>query len=360
MQNKVLYLLGILNAGGKERLLLDVFGQGKDLPFAPYCVYRRHGQLEAQYQQTGIPLQHIPSKSPITYLWKLRKYVRANKIDIIHAQSSYDALLAALATLGIRIPIVQTQHGYRISTRFKGRLHDKTALRLCKKTVFVSQQQMEHYAQGYQLTAKQRRKLAVVYNGIDFSRFPMVSHAISSPVKMAMVGNFVPAKSQLELCKYLKQMRQKGCQFDFSFVGGRVDNAGRMYDKCVEYCSENGLNDCVHFLGSCSNVPQILEQMDAFVYNSKSETFGLAIIEAISMGLPAFVNDLEVLKEITHQGELATLFRTGDEEDFLTKITDFLQHPDPYIESAKKAAETVRNQYAIQNHTQNLYNIYNS
>lgn len=351
-------MLGTLNAGGKERLLLDVFRQREALPYEPYCVHRKHGQLEQQYRETGIAMEHISSKSVAVYFWKLRRYVRSNKIDVIHAQSSYDALLAAIATAGMGVAIVQTQHDYRVAGSLKGRMFSKASFRLCRRTIFVSRQQMEHYVQGYRLTGKLRERLAVVYNGTDFSRFRMADHPLSTPVRMVMVGNFVSAKNQLELCRFLNQLRQRGCQFDFSFVGGRVDSEGWLYDRCVEYCSENGLGDCVHFLGSCDNVPEILEQMDAFVYDTKSETFGLAIIEAVSMGLPTFVNDLEVLKEVTQQGTLATIYRTGDENDFLEKITHFLQHPEQYRENAKRSAEAVRSQYAIQNHIANLNSIY--
>jgi len=99
-----------------------------------------------------------------------------------------------------------------------------------------------------------------------------------------------------------------------------------LYDDCVNYCKQNGLEYKVLFLGSRTDIPQILDQLDAFVYATDHDTFGIAVVEAMAVGVPVFVNDWEVMKEITVDGKYATLYKTKDEKDLLREFMLFLQN----------------------------------
>ena len=98
-----------------------------------------------------------------------------------------------------------------------------------------------------------------------------------------------------------------------------------MYDECVTYCQQNSLLDKVSFLGSRDDVPTILQQLDAFVYATDHDTFGIGVVEAMAVGIPVFVNDWEVMTEITDNGKFATLYKSKDEKDLLRHFLLFLQ-----------------------------------
>ena len=355
---KVLYLIGGLNTGGKERLLLDVLQLQDGLPFEAFCIYRKSGNLETQYRNALRNTFHLPSRNVVGFLLRLRRIIKRGGIRLVHAQSSFDSLLAAVASLGMGVRIVQTVHSYEFARTGWSSLLDRMAFRLCSRIVFVSQQQLNHYASVYHLSPNQREKQSVVYNGINFSRFSLMAHARTGRLNMAMVGNFVPEKDQYFVCRFLERLHGSGVDFDFYFVGARNGNHPECYDRCIAYCEQHRLNDCVHFLGGCDDVPGLLGKMDAFVYSSMSETFGIAVVEAIATGLPTFVNDLDVLCEITRQGKWAVLYRSGDLDDLCNRFADFINDADAYYASAKENAVEVRNLYSINRHVENLKNIY--
>jgi glycosyltransferase involved in cell wall biosynthesis len=118
------------------------------------------------------------------------------------------------------------------------------------------------------------------------------------------------------------------------------------------------MSDCVHFLGSRNDVPAIVENIDAFIYSTDHDTFGIAVVEAMAAGVPVFVNDWEVMIEITNNGEWATIYKTKDEQDLLEKFSIFLQNRDEYAEEAKKTMKLVREKFSIEHHIQELEKVY--
>ena len=114
----------------------------------------------------------------------------------------------------------------------------------------------------------------------------------------------------------------------------------------------------VDFLESRNDVPQLLASWDGFVYSTDHDTFGIAVIEAIASGLPTFVNDWEVMKEVTEDGNLAWLYPTGNAEALCELLCRFITSPSDYQQKALKAAEKVREKFSIQQHANELYQQY--
>ena len=175
-----------------------------------------------------------------------------------------------------------------------------------------------------------------------------------------MVGNFVRGREQNTVCQFLKLLKEAGVPFDFYFVGRKSESEPWLYDDCVAYCQEHQLLNCVHFLGGRGDVPAILKQLDAFVYSTDHDTFGIAVIEAIAAGVPTFVNDWEVMVEITQQGRWATIYKTKDAADLFNKFITFVDHKEHYKQQACSHAKDVRSTYSIEQHMLALSNLYNT
>jgi glycosyltransferase involved in cell wall biosynthesis len=215
-----------------------------------------------------------------------------------------------------------------------------------------------------------KKRCHVVYNGIDFSKFDkqydvpdfLKEIDVTKPkiIKMAMVGNFVGVRSQIFLCHVLKQFKNRGIPFCFYFIGKKSDSEPELYDNCVSFCRENGLYDTsVFFIGSRGDVPAILQHVDAFVYSTNRDTFGIAVIEAVAAGLPTIVNDWSVMKEVTDNGKLASLYKTLDVDDCTDKMEEMVVHIEQRKETARFNAEVARLRFSINNHIRNLCELYN-
>jgi glycosyltransferase involved in cell wall biosynthesis len=362
---KVAYLLGSLNRGGTETLLLDCFQNSAQAPYNMIGIYRKDGTLSSAFKQTNSKLLKLTPRYffDINYLLRLRKILKQEQVSVVHAQQALDALYAKLASIGCNRKIILTFHGFD----FKNKVLDKIIYRLIIKNtdcnIFVSNVQRKYYTKKYKLEDKRQQ---VVYNGISFSKFKedvlldirKELNIQPTTLLLAMVGNFVPVRDQLSVCRFLNTLTKQKVPFNFLFVGKKDKTETWRFDNCVEYCEQHNLLDKVHFLGGRDDVPAILSQLDAFVYSSEYDTFGIAVIEAIASGIPVFVNDWVVMREITENGKLAVLYKTKDENNLNQKFIHYMQNKSLYLAQAKQSAIEVKRKFSIENHINHLYNLY--
>ncbi|MGC3976993.1 MAG: glycosyltransferase family 4 protein [Paludibacteraceae bacterium] len=289
---KIAFLFGSLNCGGTETLLLDVCRNLSKDDFDAIGVYRKEGILETAFVESDIPFFKLTSrKNKIVYLWKLRTLLNAQKVDIVHAQQPIDALYAKIACLFINKKIILTFHGFDFTS---GNKLIKFIIKRTDCNIFVSEYQKNYYISKYKLTQQAQ---SVVYNGIDFSKLNLsdvrdASKTLKNELHLnskdtlllGMVGNFNDVRDQYTVCKFLKLLDEKGLDFRFVFVGKRIGQIPERYDRCVDFCNENQLNHKVSFLGIRNDVPEILSELDVFIYSTEHDTFGIAVAEAMAAG----------------------------------------------------------------------------
>lgn len=371
---KVAYLLGSLNRGGTETLLLDVLRNGAKHHLDAIAVYRKTGALEDDFLMCGVTIYKLSfKKNIVTYLLGLRKLLIGNKIRIAHAQQPLDALYAWLACMGTGIKVVHTFHGYDFTENRVGNLILGFIIKRADINIYVSDTQRKYYQEKFGLNPEKQK---VVYNGISFDKLDVVDsiegqisrqaftklhtelQLSSEAFLLGAVGNFNDVRDQLTVCRFLKLFNEQKFDFHFVFVGKKIESAPELYNDCVSFCKENGLSDVVSFLGSRNDVPQLLHELDAFIYSTDHDTFGIAVVEAMAVGIPVFVNDWGVMNEITDAGKYATLYKTKDEGDLLREFLLFLQNKPAYQALAQAASTFVREKYSIEKHIQHLKALY--
>ena len=110
---KVAFFFGALNRGGAESLVLDVCKKKDIAPFDMVCLYRKDGDYLDSFKDTGVDMLKVEQKgrSFIRYLLSFRKAVLADHIDIVHAQTGFNALICIAALAGTRVKLITTLHG---------------------------------------------------------------------------------------------------------------------------------------------------------------------------------------------------------------------------------------------------------
>lgn len=363
---KIAYLLGSLNRGGTETLLLDAVIKIQDKDFEAICIHCKSGVLESDFRDSGKKLIYLPSGwNTIKYIYRLRKTLQSEKVNIVHAQQAIDAFYARIACLGLPMRIVLTTHGFDYDVKGFYATLLPLILKYTDLNIYVSNYQKDYYSTKYRLN-KSKQKL--VYNGLSFLKFDTHDNESnyfrkefninSASCLIISVGNFVPGRDQLTLCRFIALLKTSLFDFHFVFVGKKSEAAPHLYDDCFEYCKTNNLMGVVTFAGSRSDVPAILKQADAFVYATDHDTFGIAVVEAMYNKLPVFVNDWQVMNEITENGKHALLYKTKDEHDLLDKFLNYQQNKDALNTSA--ASKFIQENFSIESHINALKQIYQS
>lgn len=365
---KVVHILGSLSRGGTETLLLDIANQKKHSPFELVVIHRKPGKLESDFHASGVKIYYIKAGRTFLYvdfLIKLRKIIKKEKISIIHSHQRMDTLLAWFATLGLTVKLIQTIHDFYIPNGIPWKYLTLCSMQLARKNLFVSKAQRDFYDSKFKVQSE--TKTLVVYNGVDMDKFvpgPNLDIRKEWGIKknemlLGMVGNFNSVRDQMTICRFLRLLDQKKIGFIFLFIGSKVNTKPQLYEECISYCQNNGIANKVVFSGSREDVPQILKQLDAFIYSSDHDTFGIAVIEAIAAGITVFVNDLKVMTEITENGKRAILYQTKNEQDLLDKFLEYYACPEKFHLLSKENSLWAKNKYGIINHVEQLHRVYN-
>lgn len=122
-------------------------------------------------------------------------------------------------------------------------------------------------------------------------------------VRFVTTGNLLPVKGFDNLIRAFGQLQLSPDTWSLNIIGG-----GKEHDHLKELIDGLALGENIHLCGrkSREGVIEMLQNSDVYVMSSRSETFGVAAIEALACGLPVIATDC------------------GGARDFLTKENGLL------------------------------------
>lgn len=123
--------------------------------------------------------------------------------------------------------------------------------------------------------------------------------------------------------------------------------------KLEEACRELNLCDRVKFIGKIRDTDEVLRIADLFILPSETESFGLAALEALAVGVPVISSNTGGIPEVNLNGKTGFLSNVGDVDDMAKNAIYILEDPNRLkqfrinaVEQAKVfSIESVVNQY---------------
>src|SRR5262245_10280693 len=118
---------------------------------------------------------------------------------------------------------------------------------------------------------------------------------------------------------------------------------GAQREQLIGFARSLGVLDRLHLVGELppSRIGDFLGALDAFVFPSLAETFGLAVVEAAQAGVPVVVNDLEVLREVlsVDSAPCALFVDVSNTEAFAGAVQRIIKDPDLSSQLRSRAAK---------------------
>ena len=270
------------------------------------------GPLSDRLRTLGFPVQHVSlmdSRVDPRNIWRLRTVKRASDADVVHYHGTRAAFFGGLTGNGI--PSVYTAHGlaYRqeISPMMRSLLlgAERFATLRAHEVISVSCRDLKDLQQrGF--VAMDRG--VHIPNCVDTERFRPGSKLetrqhLRLPKDAFLVGTvsrLVPQKSVHDLIAATRQ-----CEDVVLCIVGdgplRLDLEKQATD----------LRDRVLFLGARDDVPRVLAALDVFALGSRWEGEPIALLEALSVGLPCVATNTEGAREILTEN-IGLLVPSGD------------------------------------------------
>ena len=130
---------------------------------------------------------------------------------------------------------------------------------------------------------------SIVVNNMISCEFNYVPHEnTDGVVRFVSTGSLLPVKGFDILINAFSHCSLPLDAWSLQIVGG-----GKEYDNLKKLVEENGLKDNIHFLGrkDRDGVISTLRRSDVYVMSSRTETFGVAAVEALACGLPVIATE---------------------------------------------------------------------
>jgi len=364
---RVLHLLDSLNRGGAETLCLDVCRNARarelDLTFAA----TGGGELEDDFRRSGARFVRLSRRLPLDLklVGRLRELIRERGVEVVHCHQAVEALHAYLATRGCS-GVKRVLSFHLCAADAKNRVALKFLAPRMDANVAVSRELLSclEVEGGFQ-TAK---NFHVIHNGVDAARLQTANggnlraelNLTKSELVLGMVGNFYAdgRKDQLTVCRALPVVFRQLPDAHFVFAGGYAEAAPQVYQECVNCCREGGIAGRVHFLGKRADIANVLDALDIFVFSSRRDSFGVAVVEAMLKGVPAVVSNIGALLEVSGGGEYASVFRTGDADDLSRRLIELGKDRERRAQLGERARLWAEREFSIEAHIANLLKLY--
>jgi glycosyltransferase involved in cell wall biosynthesis len=114
----------------------------------------------------------------------------------------------------------------------------------------------------------------------------------------------------------------------------------------------------VKFLGHLNDVQAFLKQIDLFVQPSRSESLGVAVMEAMSMGLPVVATRVGGIPEIVANNVTGLLVPSQNPEALAKAISDLCRDPETRKKMGMKGKELVAQKFRVSDFVKQTFDLY--
>jgi glycosyltransferase involved in cell wall biosynthesis len=315
MKKKILFLYGPLNAGGAERVLIDIL---KNLD------YKRNNVTLCLIVNQGVLLHEIPKEVTLISLWDDYSlyYKIAFRMSIWFSNSfmfkrilkkkiteHYDAEISFLEGMPLKLHALMETKAQKLSWvhcdlynfHYTNKQFEKNeelaAYNKMDSVICVSNDTLQAFKKRFpDCTASK----LVLYNPIDSKKIIGLANAEelqkNKEFTIVSVGRLTLQKKPERFIRLAARLKSEGIKVLFQILGD-----GELKNDLKLRTSKLGLDDCINFEGYVSNPYPYIKNADLLLLCSGFEGFGLVVCEAMVLGVPVVstktAGPIEILDE---------------------------------------------------------------
>jgi glycosyltransferase involved in cell wall biosynthesis len=137
-----------------------------------------------------------------------------------------------------------------------------------------------------------------------------------------------------------------------------VAGTGRLYDAVRQVCYDLAVDGSVVFLGSVTDTDALLQECSILLAPAPAEPFGLAVVEAMSHGLPVIAACGGAHRETL--GLDGCFFPPGDVDFAARQLTALAQSIDRRVEAGGRLRERQQRLFSVDVHVSRLERVFES
>lgn len=360
MRISILEIIGDSSLGGAPRHLLSIaenldakkFDLHLICPPGPLA-----GEVRKLSRQIDLDLVAMNSRWDLKAVGKIRRKIKRIAPAIIHIHGTRAGALGRLAAAGLNISVIYTEHlwtkNFQIGNRFLRHLHLIGYWFLDMFTtlnIAVSEAVKEFMVQS---GISRYEKIKVIYNGIEPTKHQAKIFTSEKEFLIATVATLNKNKGIQYLLRALPQVKAE-------FPGVRLEIIGDgAYKRALQKeVKKLKLKDYVKFTGFAPDVKKYLTKFDLYVQPSLSESFGLAMAQAMNVGLPVVASAVGGMTEVVTDGKSGLLVEPANSKALAAAILALLRQPAKARRMGKAARQEAQTRFNLKDMIGELETVY--
>lgn len=350
----VVQIVDSLRVGGAERLQVTLARALEHYPTRLTIIVlsdqdRSHPAFVSELKDTGAPIHFLPGFTLLApgRFWRLLRLVRKLKPDILHTHLTTSNILGSMVGRLLGIPVITTLH----NTAFASKNDRQIRVRL--ETLALRHGAQKVLAVGPIVADAHRERLSnqeivTIPNAVplidplpDAERDALRQSITGDAVKPLLfsAGRLSEQKGYSVLVDAIAQLREKHPDAVVAIAG-----QGELREELEQQITAKGVGSNILLLGVRDDIPKLAAASDLFVSSSLWEGLPVAVLEAMSAGLPIVATRVGDVPRVVVEGT-GLLVEPGDPTALAGALDTMLSDADFRASCARDAREFVRREH---------------
>ncbi len=318
--------------------------------------------LAARARRLGCEVLEVPARPQD---WRqVVRLLRSRLRDcrILHTHEFKSDILGFWAARQSGRPWIATDHHLAVEDDRLLRLFgyaDRWVLKYAQAVLAPSRNQAERLAKYVP-----RERIHVIYHGIDAQAFALSAGNERLALRrrygvaehehvIAIFGRLEPVKGHRDFLRAAQRMLEKRDDLRFWVVG-----EGSLEPTLRRQAQELGIAQAVRFLGYQDDVAPLMAASDLVVMPSRHESFGIVLIEAMSLAKPIIASAAGGIPEVVLDGASGYLVPPGDPDQLSRRVLEMLSNPGHAQQIGLAGRERVHREFTVEQMVERMAALY--
>lgn len=315
---RIAQIIDSLETGGAERMAVNYANAlSKNIEFSGLIVSRKEGLLLKQID-VNVSYLFLQKEKRIDFkaVFELRKYLKINKINVIHAHSSSFFLVVLVKLTFLKVKIIWHDH-YGISQDLSSRKSLILKIGSLFFTGIISvNSDLKDWAKSY-LWCKNIIYLPnfILHTSVSNERQMLNGFADK---RIICVANLRPQKNHELLIDAANELKDKFPDWTFHLFGKDFEDSYSY--KLKKKIDDLKLEKTIFFYGTTENIASALEQCQIGILPSLSEGLPLAILEYGKYKLPVVATNVGEISKIISSDKQGLIVESDNLNEFVVAV----------------------------------------
>jgi glycosyltransferase involved in cell wall biosynthesis len=325
---RLLLVVDSLEMGGAERQVVELAVALRRKGYGITVACSVAGELADALERADVPVRPllkrlVKRRLSLVYAWRLRRLLKRENFDLVHAHIYASIAAAAIATLGMDVPLVITEHTEASWQRRRARWVSRWIYSRVERIIAVSTPIRRRLIERDDVHPD---LITIVPNAMTSTSEPLADASLPTELRerplVGVVARLQPEKGVEYFLRAAARVTAKFPEAHFVVAGD-----GPLRQELVALSEDLGLRERVHFLGFRSDASELMESLDGLVVPSLTEGSPLVTLEAMAAGVPVVASAVGGIPDQIRHDREGLLVPPGDAAAISDALLTLLRDP---------------------------------